>query len=456
VTGKQGTRLEPSSWIRDFILIGCGTLLFLWPAIANRFPLIFHDTNSYIRFRIELYRSIFYKLFVFLTGLHWTIWGTAIAQAALCSMLIFWLLRLFGHVRALPFLVAVIALAAVSSLPIFATFIMPDIFTGLMFLALFMMIFLYDRMTVPARIFLFGLLLLFISSHLSHLTLALAITTASTIALWRWAPQTTRVGIGMAFAATTVVAGCLVLYDGIMHKTYSLSPAGSVFLMANLIEYGPVRQELAEHCPQSGYRLCGYQDQLPAIANDFLWTKESPFNSDLGGFEGMRAESGSLVRDTLKHQTLAVIAVMAKNSARAIVSVDPAADIIRMEPTVSILDAAFRQVYGADTVQRFDASTQEANRFPVKAIALVGHAGLIASLIIIAAFGIARFRPRDWRIWAFVAFVFVAFIGNAVLCAAVSGVADRYQARMSWLIPLAALLLLFEWLDMRRRAASGN
>jgi len=42
---------------------------------------------------------------------------------------------------------------------------------------------------------------------------------------------------------------------------------------------------------------------------------------------------------------------------------------------------------------------------------------------------------------------------NAVLCATVSGVHDRYQARLSWVVVLALLLLLF---DLLRHASRGR
>jgi len=449
----ENARVATFRWQRDALLVAVGALMLTWPAALNRFPLIFHDTNSYVQFLVETYRSIFYKLFVAASGLHWTIWGTPIAQALIASALILIFLRLFGFGRTLPFLAVMVCLAAISSLPMFAMFVMPDVFTGLMFLTLFMLIFLFDRMTLILRLLLFALLFLFIASHLSHLVLALAIIAACTVGLWLWAPEAPRVGIALAFGASTAVAAALMLYNGMENRSYSASPAGSVFLMANLIEYGPVRRELAEYCPQSGYRLCAYQDRLPPTANNFLWGKTSPFETELGGFDGMREEAAALVRDTLRHQTGAVLSVTLNNGARALFTLDPTAEIIRMEASVDLLRRVFRNQFGWDTVHHFEASLQERNRFPRAPVAALNYAGLILALVTVAVLAGGRFRPRDWRIWVFPAFVFVAYIGNAMLCAAASGVFDRYQARMSWLIPLAALLLILEWLAGRRLAA---
>ena len=55
-------------------------------------------------------------------------------------------------------------------------------------------------------------------------------------------------------------------------------------------------------------------------------------------------------------------------------------------------------------------------------------------------------RPTACRnVWVFwiiaAAGLVAALVGNAALCGALSGVYDRYQARLVWLVPLFALLV---------------
>ena len=47
-----------------------------------------------------------------------------------------------------------------------------------------------------------------------------------------------------------------------------------------------------------------------------------------------------------------------------------------------------------------------------------------------------------WTFWIVAAGgLFVVMVGNALLCGALSGVNDRYQARLIWLVPLFAVLV---------------
>jgi hypothetical protein len=433
--------------------IMAGATFLWWPMLLNGFPLIFHDTNSYVRMTPEIPRSYFYKLFVLFTGFKWSIWSTAAAQSLLSSGSIFLLCSLLGVERKRHFLPVMAALAIASSLPIFACFIMPDIFTGLMILLMFVSIFLFDRLSIPGRTLLFAMLLVAISAHLSHLVLSFGMICLSV----GWIVVTRRrqlSGAVMALAACLTVAAAFTVYHGIKHHHYVLSAAGSTFFMANLIEYGPARRELQEFCPKSEYRLCAYQNQLPATANQFLWDTAGPFTTDLGAFDGMRAESSRLVLDTIKHRPLEVLSVSVGNSWRALLAVNPAVDIVSMDSSIPQLHRVFARIYGQQTVQQFDRSLQEHNRFPGRLAAAFSYAGLAVALGFIGWALTMRRHAIDRHIREFVTFSIVAYFANAAICGSLSGVFDRYQSRISWLIPLAALLMLFNWAGRRTLIAS--
>jgi hypothetical protein len=453
-TASRSAPLSASEIFRVGVTIMAGSFLLCWPMLLNGFPLIFHDTNSYVRMIPEIPRSYFYKLFVFLTGFRWSIWTTAFAQSLWAGTCVFFLLNILDFKKEPHFLVAMLVLALASSLPIFASFIMPDIFTGLMILLLFIGIFLFDRLAAGWRVMLFLALLVAISAHLSHLVLALAMICLSIgwIASYK---SCQFKGAVMALAACGTVAAAFIAYHGVKHHHLVLSAAGGTYFMANLIEYGPARRELQEFCPQSGYRLCAFRNELPATANQFLWNTQSPFNTQLGAFEGMRAESARLVLDTITHRPLEVLSVSIRNSLRALFAINPTIDIIRPETSVSQLRTVFRRIYDQNTVQQFDDGAQEHNRFPNELIAALFYAGFAAAVAAIAWVITVRFHAIDPRIGGFLLFSIAAYVANAVICGTLSGVFDRYQSRMSWLIPLAALLLLFDW-HRQRTCANKN
>lgn len=442
--GIRHRRIFPARPIHIALAILAGSILLWWPMLLNGFPLIFHDTNSYARLTPEIPRSYFYKLFVFFTGFKWSIWTTAFAQAFLASGCVFFLLDLLDFRKGAYFPITMAVLALVSSLPIFASFIMPDVFTGLMILLLFIAIFLFDRLAIASRILLFLTLLVATSVHLSHLALALGMTCLSIV----WIVVTGKerlTGALFTLAACGTVAASFVVYHGVKHHHFVLSAAGGTFFMANLIEYGPARHELQASCPQSGYRLCRYRDQLPATADKFLWDAKSPFNARLSAFEGMREEANGLVVDTIVHRPLDVLSVSVRNSLRALLAVNPATDIVRMTSSVPQLRRVFGNTYDQSTVEQFDHSLQENNRFPVKLADILSGLGLTAAFAVIIYMLISKSGKIDPRVGAFLLFSLIAYTANAVICGTLSGVFDRYQSRMSWLIIFAALLLLFDW-----------
>ena len=49
-------------------------------------------------------------------------------------------------------------------------------------------------------------------------------------------------------------------------------------------------------------------------------------------------------------------------------------------------------------------------------------------------------KPDEIRIFCF---ALLAFLSNAVICGVLSGPADRYQGRLIWLLPLIAVVWLF-------------
>jgi hypothetical protein len=92
--------------------------------------------------------------------------------------------------------------------------------------------------------------------------------------------------------------------------------------------------------------------------------------------------------------------------------------------------------------------------WPSRAFAIVDYTFVMLSLILLAAVAAIHFIRKTGRhfalqleacrflpVWFFAA-VAVGIGANALICGGFSVVHDRYQARVIWLIPLAAVLLL--------------
>ena len=82
------------------------------------------------------------------------------------------------------------------------------------------------------------------------------------------------------------------------------------------------------------------------------------------------------------------------------------------------------------------ASAPQSNEWILTALFVVTA---ISAALGTAWLGRAYFVRRSLR--PVIALVFLGILGNAVTCAVLSAVANRYQARVVWLIPLFALAL---------------
>jgi hypothetical protein len=246
-------------------------------------------------------------------------------------------------------------------------------------------------------------------------------------------------------------------YNKAVFGRADLAPAGQSFLLANLFAYGPARDQLRETCPGAGYRLCPYQAELPANADQFLWWP-GPFIA-LGGFGAMREESTAIVRATLRDRPGAIMMVVGQNFFRALVKVAPAADIRPLagagEDTQPRIAALIGQIFGESDAIAFTASRQSRDTWPVEEMNVVGIAVVALSALIVLGQILFGWN-RDRRLAVLALYMAAAYCGSSLTCSALSGVHDRYQARVSWLLVLVALIVVARHFDRLRRRESDS
>ncbi len=430
MTRKAGVR--PSlAWAVAMTLGAAGLLA---PAIVNGFPLIFPDSVDNMMLTPRVYRSSFYQLWVFGTGLKLSPWPTIVAQALVVSWLVCTFMAVEARATAARAVVALLVLCTFSSLPICTSFVMPDVFTGVMFLCVYLLVFRWHRLSSWRRVALLGLATVAVAVHLSHLIMAVGMITASVAyVLARHGRGVARGGMLGAVVACACAAGAAVAYNSVVFHRPALSPAGPTFLMAKLIAQGPARAELQATCPGAAYRLCAYVDRLPESADALLWGDGIIVH--LGGFDAMGEESSRLVSATLVHRPWRVLVAALASTGAALGTVDSTAEIL---PSESFVRERMGLVDGTDVQFRYLHAAQELGRFPRRSVTLLTLAGLIGAGFVIV---VAVWRRRDGGV-GFAGYALAAFVVNAGVCATLSGVHDRYRCRVSWLMVLAALALV--------------
>jgi len=425
------------------VIFVCAFILMI-PVLVNGFPFIFPDSGDYLVFTPRLYRSPFYGLFIFFFHWNWFIWGPVIAQALIASHLIWLTLGVFTtYYRIRNFFISIIILTAFSSLPFFVGFIMADLFTAIMFLVMYLIAFHFEKLGFYLRFYLLLLGCVAMAANIANLTMAFVMLILLTI-LFLWCSRSlAATGRRMVLLSIPIVltAAATLLNNVVIHHTFSLSPAGQSFFMANLIEYGPAEKYLKEVCPGTGYKICAYVDRFPITANGLLW--ETGIFQKLGGFKGMKDESERIVAETIKRYPVAVAQATMHNIMRALVTWEPGAELMP-EVNVPSMNVLLTQKFGAQANTAYMGSMEMQGLVPHKTLRIISYTAVSFSLIIFCILTIICLREGKPENVAFIMFIVCSVLCDAVLCASLSGVYDRYQARVTWLLIFAAILLVLQ------------
>lgn len=438
---------------RAIAAIAAGAVLLLWPALLNGYPLVFSDTGAFLAQTIMGW-PVWDKPFVYgplLHALHWrvTLWLPAAAQALLLSWLLWLTLRaLRGAARAGPHLVLCAGLGAFTAAPWFAAQLMPDILAPMLVLALFLLGWATEDLGRGERGALVLVATLACAAHLSHLPLAAALAALALAERRRWRPA-------LGCALPLLLAALLLLATNLaLHGRAALSPYGAVFALARLVADGPAARTIAARCPEAGWHLCAWAGRLPADSDLFLWQRDGPVwaprrdGAQPGGPISLAPEAAAILAETLRREPVAVAGAVLRNGWRQL-GMAGIGDALVADHLAVQVGRQLALGFPAAEQARFAASRQARGDLPAAAAALrpVHAAALLlgAGGVLLAWARLVGRRDRSaaaGRRLGLVLCVLVGLGANALVTGGLSGPHDRYQARIAWLLPLAALLAL--------------
>lgn len=455
--------------------------LLIWPALWNGHPIIFPDSTAYGLHAATGVppwdKALAYGWWLGALAQNNSVWPVALAQGVLVSWLM-WLVQRVARGRAEPglHLLLALGLGLFSTAPWFIGFLMPDLFVGVAVLALWLLGFGEARTAWAERVALILVAAFAIATHLTHLPVAVAMV--GVVLLWRRSLRPVLRTLLPVLGAVLILLGGNLTQRG----QASLSPTGSVFLFARLQADGPATRTLARHCPEAGWEMCRALAAFPMHSDHFLWNEHSPLNRAPDGTPRrdhgitFAAEARAINALTLREEPLTVLGAALANGARQLVT-------LRLWDT---LDGDYAWSFGNDVLRphfppeayaAFTRSVQRTTRLePVAApFDLAQRLALMLALTLglFAAWQLqrdpaARFTPprlSGWRVdltapapedtrLALLACVAVALVVNAFVCGGLSGAYDRYQARITWLLPLAVALAA--WPQRAPRTALAN
>jgi hypothetical protein len=429
------------------------TAVLLTPAAYNRFPLVFPDTSAYLAVAFNdswpVDRAGFYGLILTpaLASLRpvASLWLATAVQAGLISATLLLAVRRISPSESPLQATALLTLAAaLTSLPWHASQLIPDAFSG----ALVLLVWLAASRDIGSQ----GTLLLWLASgvlalvHYTHVGI-LAVAAGTTIICAGFAGATLRELARRALAAMLTIFGVLIAHTtvyGVYFDRWQPSPFGGYFLFARLNEDGLVPRWMDRHCPNDAPKpLCDLRPTIPHDSQVLLWERRSPLyqriNDKAGEAESWRwvdmvseAAVGSVKEEPL---TFLLNAVSATRQQFVQYSV------LDDECPHSCRDLKMFE-WRPSLIAPVRSSRQLMGELPEGSIRAVTSTSATLGLLLLPLLFVLAVRRRDHIAASLLAAIGLSLIANAAMAGALSDVHDRYQSRVVWLAPLAALLVI--------------
>ena len=394
-------------------------------------------------------RSLYYGLFMY-AGWITSLWVPIAIQALVLSWLVLLLFKLASP-QAWPYkaIATLCVISIFSSASFFAGLLMPDIWVGIMILTL-AVLWTYDQhLSIWSRLTMLAILAFSVLVHASHFVVLAAVTFFLAI-LWFINPDRDQPFIRKfaipVLALALGVAG-MAAYSFAVKVGYGAKLLHRPFITAHLTDMGPGTAYLQQSCPESGFVLCDYKDRLPIDWRDFLFD-ESPEKGVFGAVPvetqlALADEQVAFVLQTLAADPVSTIFGFMRDGWRQLWTLS-----INDVP-MTVAEEAFLVANSPPGLAEWIKQTRAYNS-PDLTLAIERNIAIFAVLssLIVVAWLILRTRrsastdPETAAMDSLIAVLIAGVVLNAVICGMLASPFGRFQARIVWILPLAASLIL--------------
>jgi hypothetical protein len=428
-----------------------------------------------LRFTLTLLpaRSSFYAVPVYLLTSAGGLWLVAAAQALAVAWVLYLAVRAFvPAVTDWTYLCCVAALTGLSALGFETAYIMPDVFGGVAILAAALLIARPGAIGLWSRVALGGLAVYAALAHTANaLDLAAALVLGALIyggeglskAAARLGPVAAVLGLSLVIAAGG---------QAILTAAFGRPPVAAPFMASRVLADGAAQAYLQRVCPKAQFASCDLatvKADYPEYYLGIYPLMSPPAGAGAGVYDQLQyrvvtdAEAEHRERFVAEQPRLVLGALMLdaprelarRTAAGAAESfrfgLDRDFDSLhaliaertqRRMQTVTITPGAQRCADGGQSLACGDLDLHLLGPLQ-SAIAWLGLAIVAAGLLL------DRARPRD-DLRRFGVLMLAVVLANALLCGAIAGDYARYQTRVEWLVPFAALVQVLDWMRRRR------
>ena len=218
-----------------------------------------------------------------------------------------------------------------------------------------------------------------------------------------------------------------------------------------MIEMGVVKEYLKENCNDNDYILCESIDRIPDLSHEFIWNVNSPLYDEkcrevswANCWEEKNDDFGKLIRDiiiTSKYRTQILI-TYSKDFLRQ--CIDFNIGILTPQRDGSSANEWIDFKFDNELIAYKNAKQYE-SVLKFRTMSTIQTFMIILSLVIITLLLIVYKITKQSKERFLIFMILIAgVLGNALTVVLFSTVLDRYQSRVIWIIPLAAILLIFD------------
>lgn len=456
--------------------------LLLWPAILNGRPLYFSDTVSYLKggnFAIEYAvqkvmpksqnktqndvgvdtgenfnpkveqqktkatsvagaRSVIYSLYSsFLQAPNASLFLLVLANAFMASAIILIIVRLYGlsdNAKILAFFYGAIALF--TSLPWFVSFAMPDVLAGFGILSMSLFVAFHNSLFKTEKLFLAAVVSFAVTSHASHIPLLMGLSIVGSLCLFMMRQKTqttfraylwTISPVLIALMLTTIVNFVSFGETSVTAKRYPLT-------LARSIVDGPSKLHLENNCDKYNYAICDIYDVFPSSIEALLWQETGlRYKATPEQLDQIRIEEPTIVKRAMAEYPLLTITANAKNIVHQIMLVG-LGDFVMGKEIVT--------PGNSDLTHGIQLVNNDANfSFHVPFFDRVQYLAAFACFVVLILLVLFRRNILHYTDLIMITMVTSGLLGNAAVCAIFSGVTERYQGRVMWVLPIVLLLI---------------
>jgi hypothetical protein len=426
-----------SSRTLNVLAILLGGVLFIWPALWNGYPLLYSDTHVFITQPMPGFFN-WDKPFIYgpwMLPFHaWqSLWGVVLVQGILISQLVWFTQQVFGVPSPLRHLVVCLILSVLTGASWFVSLLMPDIFSGMVVLSIFILGF-SKQLTKTMIVWVSLLGALAIAVHLSHLVIAAAcllIVLVFRLRRFQYAV------LPLALALASLVGTNMYAFNKV-----AVSPFGSVFMLARMSADGHVKSVLEKYCPEKSWTLCAWTDRLAKDSDSFMWDAKGPVWSHPGGPMGLAPEASEIVALTVRSRPFPLLWSAIQNTATQLAMVK-LGDTIHSDWLDLTVLKSVEKFFPAAELERYKNAHQVQGTMleRVTFVSAVGSYAVLIGFLLSLYLFYRALRTRDWIALGLITLIWIGVLANAFATGALSKPHYRYQTRIAWLLVLPPLIL---------------